>query len=527
LAENNTSATIVWFKRDLRIFDHRPLNEAIKSNKPIIPLYIFEPELWAEPDMSIRHYKFLLECIDDLKRQLSSIGLDLVIQVGNAVDILESFLGKEKSLSLFSHQETWNNWTYQRDIAVGKWAKLKSVTWKEYKQVAVERKLRSRNQWTKYWDEFISEGITPIPDNKIIGSKHESDKMPSDKTLNLTSMYLKNQQKGGRIAAVETLRSFLRTRGANYSRGISSPNTAAMSCSRISPYLAFGCLSIREIINATQLREFDVAQRNSSQSYQWQKSLSGFKERLRWHCHFIQKLEDEPEMEWRNLHPAYDDIRISNGDEDLKKLEAWKQGKTGFPFVDACMRSLVATGWINFRMRAMLISFASFHLWLDWKEPARYLARLFLDYEPGIHYPQVQMQAATTSINTIRIYNPIKQSEKQDPRGKFIRRWLPELAEVNDQMIHTPWLMCQPPQKYPYPIVDEKEARKNAASILYGLKKSLRGDDLSAKIVKRHASRKSRSRKNPNKKIEKELKKQKKMKKDTFTHHQGQGVLKL
>ena len=194
----------------------------------------------------------------------------------------------------------------------------------------------------------------------------------------------------------------------------------------------------------------------------WRQSLKSFNSRLHWHCHFIQKLEDEPQIEFKNLHSGYDGVRKvgENGDA----LKAWAAGETGLPFVDACMRYLRENGWLNFRMRAMLMAVASYHLWLHWREPGLELARLFTDYEPGIHWSQVQMQSGTTGINTIRIYNPVKQGKEQDPTGVFIRKWVPELSVIPDVFLHEPWKAENSAHvlgsAYPYPIVDYLDAAK-------------------------------------------------------------------
>lgn len=514
---------VVWFKRDLRIFDHQALVEAVGTKKRILPLYIFEPELWNQPDLSVRHLEFLRECLEDLKRQLQQLNLDLVVKVGNAVEVFEDLFKKEKNIKIFSHQETWNYWTYQRDLAVVRWSKEKCVVWNEYRQSGVFRRLKNRDEWIRKWREHLAQEKVLVKKQNIPMYSISSDSIPSNANLSLKPMQTDLQQKGGRKVGVDVLTSFLRTRGASYRGSISSPNTAEIACSRLSPYLAFGCFSMREVIQATDKRKSSLGMEVGPAKSQWTRSLNAFKERLRWHCHFIQKLEDEPEIEFRNLHAAYDKLRVSVGPEEQHKLLAWKEGRTGFPFIDACMRSLEKTGWINFRMRAMLVSFASFHLWLDWKEPALHLARYFLDYEPGIHYPQIQMQSATTGINAIRIYNPIKQSLEQDPKGIFIKKWIPELKDVPIEYIHTPWEAKELTLDYPAPIVNEAEARKEAADILYGLKKHIKNNETTKKIIVKHASRMNSDRNRKSRRLENKKRSPRKK----ISHHQGQGVLDL
>jgi deoxyribodipyrimidine photo-lyase len=279
---------------------------------------------------------------------------------------------------------------------------------------------------------------------------------------------------------------------------MSSPLTAYENCSRLSPHFAFGTLSIREALQATEQRMRDLRDLPPIQRGMWPGAMKSFSARLRWHCHFIQKLEDAPAIEVQNMHPAYDGLRPLDVNASL--FDAWAKGKTGYPLIDACMRSLRATGWLNFRMRAMVMSFSSYHLWQDWHAPALHLARMFTDYEPGIHYPQVQMQSGTTGINAIRIYNPTKQSIDQDPEGQFIRKWVPELRQMETAYIHTPWKAPSQMGAYPMPIVDEASARRAAADRLYGLRKNNAAHKAIAnKIVTKHASRKQKPRKAPKK----------------------------
>jgi deoxyribodipyrimidine photo-lyase len=176
-------------------------------------------------------------------------------------------------------------------------------------------------------------------------------------------------------------------------------------------------------------------------------------------------------------------------------LAAWASGQTGYPFLDACMRSLRATGWLNFRMRAMVQSFASYNLWLPWRQTGLHLARQFTDYEPGIHWPQSQMQSGTTGINTIRIYSVVKQGYDQDPNGAFVRRWVPELVDVPDHFLQEPWAYDDASiiidRLYPKRIVDLKASTTTAKDRVYGVRRANGFSDSADDIQEKHGSRKS------------------------------------
>jgi deoxyribodipyrimidine photo-lyase len=285
-------------------------------------------------------------------------------------------------------------------------------------------------------------------------------------------------------------------RGERYHLEMSSPITAATSCSRLSAHLASGTLSMREVVQATRSQRDAIRGHGSPHGRHRARALAAFEGRLHWHCHFIQKLESEPRIEFENLQRAT--RRLRHPEPDPERLAAWVNGRTGWPLVDACMRALAHTGWINFRMRAMLTSVASYQLWLHWREPGLHLARQFVDYEPGIHWSQLQMQSGTTGINTLRIYNPVKQSHEQDPSGTFIRTWVPELSGVETRWIHAPWLMPVAEQRrhkvvigrdYPHPLVDHEAAARLARQRIQQVRRDRNARTESRAIFDRHGSR--------------------------------------
>ena len=153
---------IVWFKRDLRIVDHRPLIEASKRG-PVLPLYVVETRLWQQPDSSKRQWLFCRESLLDLQRALATLGQPLVLRSGDVVEVLERARRQFGIDALWSHEETGNGWTYQRDKRVGAWAKQHGICWVEIPQFGVTRRLTSRNGWAKRWEEQMAEPITQPP----------------------------------------------------------------------------------------------------------------------------------------------------------------------------------------------------------------------------------------------------------------------------------------------------------------------------------------------------------------------------
>lgn len=477
---------ILWFKRDLRLTDHLPLKKVCESNRPVLLLYLYEPSLIDDPHYDIRHWRFVWESLMEMKELLQQKGHDLFICMKEADQVFQKLQQHYSINTVYSHEETGIGLTFERDKRLANLFDKLSIHWDESPTNAVERGLMHRDGWRKKWNQKMYSDLEE-PDLSQLDSVELDVKILNDFNETIPDRFKQPDehfQTGGESIAWKYLKSFVHDRCVDYNSSISAPGPARAGCSRLSPYITWGNLSIRQIINYINEHYDDAPSK---------RGVMSFKSRLKWHCHFVQKFESEPRIEFENLNRGYDDIR---NEWDEEKFQAWKKGKTGFPMVDASMRSVVATGYLNFRMRAMLVSFLTHHLWLDWKKGSLHLAKQFLDFEPGIHYPQFQMQAATIGVNTIRIYNPIKQGYDHDLEGEFIREWVPELRDVPTELIHEPWKMSEMEQEmynckigsdYPAPIIDDvKQTYNHASNILWSKKGSKKVKKENKWILKKH-----------------------------------------
>ena len=561
---------VVWLKKDVRLHDHAPLSliAADGSSRPCLILFLYEPDQLSEKTVHGSHVAFVNEGLVDLDLRLSGLGgsiadsdIDLhrrhqfrcitVCRAGAAFT-LRAIHRQRPIHQILCHMETSHLKSFARDKAVRRWCRANDVPIREFNQTGVTRCLSNRDDFSANFTRFLDQpmpetpsseqlrqmrmrlidvdaegvqlhGLCPSPmnpaDMEEIPAQHRHDRA--------------NRQRGGESKALDMFRSFLSRRGANYSSGISSPNTSWTTGSRLSPYLTWGHISLRHVIVNTKRRQEELrsAKKVSSSPSPWLRSLASFQSRIHWRSHFMQKLESQPSLEKEDLCLAFSQLRRQPHDFCQEHYDAWCQGLTGFPFVDACMRCLLDCGWLNFRMRAMLVSFATYNLWLDWKKISCHLARVFLDYEPGIHYPQLQMQAGTTGINAMRVYNVTKQGRDQDPSGTFIRRYVPELRNVPDEYIHEPYHMPASMQRkflvtigdgddkvarlgfpnlkrtssgaldetdgkncfyYPSPIVDEKATSKLAKDMLSAVRKQGSTKPEADKVFEKHGSRRFR-----------------------------------
>ncbi|WP_061007664.1 deoxyribodipyrimidine photo-lyase [Vibrio sp. CUB2] len=478
---------LVWLKRDLRLTDHTPLQRALSSEHPTVLLYIVEPMLLDDPHYSARHWRFIWQSLQDMNETLSARGHQVSVMSGSAIDFLSAIQNQFNINAIFSHQEIGLDCTFERDKQVSEWLQSQGVPWREFEHGAVIRGAKDRLGWDKHWDTVMRAEIEDIDLESASLITLDVDALgcsfaPPPSWLEK----IKGMQTGGSSLAWQTMEDFFQRRGRDYYRSISSPTASRTACTRLSPYLAWGNISLREVYQYL-LKHWQVAG--------FRRSLIALSSRLHWHCHFMQKFESECEMEFRCVNKAYEPLLHQANVRDAALLDAWKSGTTGIPLIDACMRCLHHTGYINFRMRAMLVSFLTHHMNMDWRDGVTHLAQLFLDFEPGIHYPQFQMQAGVTGTNTIRIYNPTKQAQEHDAGGEFIHKWIPELAMVPTPLLFEPWKMTametvmyqlDPDSRYLAPVVNVEASAKAARERLWAWRKRTEVKVEGARILAQH-----------------------------------------
>lgn len=451
-----SSLQVVWLKRDLRFQHHAPFHAAAVSGEPTLALYIHEPSRLGRPDSAQQHRNFVLETLTELRLELASHGGQLLEKIGEAPEVLEALWEKTRFGRLLAYQETTHLQDFARDKAVKAWCALRGVEFVELPHSGVQRGHRFRSegfQFAAHVRQALSHQY-PVQGLRWAGLSLASarhDEVPnangSDKPL---------RQKGGRKAAQACLSRFLNMDTLlAYPSAISSPLRAPEGCSRLSAYLAYGVLSDEEVLQA--LAKFQ--QDHAPVSDELKQACRFYVERLYWRSSYLQAYEQDSSSEARPDLPSFRGLREQEHVEEW--FQAWKEGRTGIPLVDAGMRFLSANGWINMRMRGLLASFALNDLWLDWRKVRQHLALEFLDYEPAIHNSQISIHAGSSRLSGPLIYDAIKQAKDHDPKGQFVRHWVPELAHLQDSSIFEPWLLASRPAGqqawiqagYPLPLV--------------------------------------------------------------------------
>jgi deoxyribodipyrimidine photo-lyase len=469
-----------WVKRDARLSDNACLTEADRLGHDVLPLFCFEPSLLAAADTSDMHTHAQWQAVSGLRAALRTHGADLVVAHGEVVDKLTKLHARVPFAHLFSHEEVGNALTFRRDRAVAAWCRERGVAYREFPQSSVKRGGVDRDHLQRWWQSRIAD-VPPLP-VPLIRQSDELRRLAAPTAFPKLPAFSPHRhwQPVSEADAHATLADFLARRGRWYRGGISSPNTAFTAGSRLSVHLAWGTISARQVWHAVARRLADLDPADPS-SVRWRQSLEAFVSRLHWRDHFTQRLESEPGLEFQSVHPCYRDVPYEN---DERLHAAWREGRTGYPLVDAVMRCLAATGFVNFRMRAMAVSFAGHVLHLDWRLIHPHLAVVFRDSDPGIHLSQLQMQAGVVGWNAIRVYNPAKQLADWDADCWFVKRWVPELKPLPAERIVSGDLPDYPP------VVPFAERAKQMTDVLYAIRKSAAAKAATAAVFVKHGSRK-------------------------------------
>ncbi len=489
------SVALWWIKRDARFADNPALTAALAAHRFVLPVFAFEPSVIAATDYSVMHHHAQWQAVTYLRQRLRKMLADVYVGHGEIVEVLGSLHTLVAFTHIYSHEEIGNGITFARDRAVAMWCKEHGIAYLEFPQSSVRRTGVDRDHLQEMWQSRIVQ-VPPLPAPLTVPQSPEIRAIAAQTLLPVPVLprTVSQWQSVTEADADRTLNDFLARRSKWYRGGISSPNTADTAGSRLSVHLAWGTLSTRRVWHETRNRIAELTTECHPDLDRWKRSLEAFTSRLHWRDHFTQRLESEPDLEYRSIHPAYRDVPYEN---DERLFAAWCEGQTGFPIVDAVMRCLATTGFVNFRMRAMVVSFACHALHLDWRFIHPHLASVFRDYDPGIHLNQLQMQAGVVGWNAIRVYSPMKQLADWDVECRFAKRWLPELRDQPPEAIlhhHD-----SPLSVYAPPIIEFASRTQKMKDALYSIRKSREAKIATPAVYQKHGSRKKELPRTPRK----------------------------
>lgn len=496
---------IVWHRRDLRLHDNAALFYASKKNCKIVPVFVIDPFFFEGERLDCNdRIIFMFECLKDLKKNYKEkLGLEMNFLFGNSIEVLNNIKNKLNAKVYFNADSSMI-FGFKRD--------KKALQDKDFvcfdNDAIVRGTSNSRINWSEKANEYFEGEELNFDMNKKYNGLILKDVVEIDDIIKKYKIVKEKEFefKGGESEALKRLDKFVKLHIQNYASSISKPSLSVINCSRLSAHFSLGALSLRRAYKKT--KEEHVSGR----------AKQFFITRLFWNQHFTQKLEDFPQSSELSINPALRNLNKDNFNYDY--IRAFKEGKTGFPLIDASIRYLVRTGWLNFRMRAMLASFYSFILKQYWKDGADFMHKNLIDADIAINYQQWQMQSGLVGVHPLRIYNPTKQIFDNDSKGIFIRKEVEELSLIEEiEWLANPWKYYwqikekygfDVREKYPKPIVDfDLEAKKTRE--FFKEKHTEIKNALGIKSVIKHASlskrkqkiKKSKDDKNRDKKLDK------------------------
>lgn len=440
--------TIVWFRRDLRIADHAPLDRAAQRGA-VIPVFIFDRALLHHPETAVARVAFMLESLRSLDADLRERGGRLILRSGDPVEVLPQLIRETQAEGIYAHIDFERIYGRVRDARLNRALAQQQLKIRWFEPGGTTSELVTSQQYRQIWYAQMQATIVPTPTRIYVPPEVLSQPIPSLADVGHFGDG-KPIPAASTQAARQLLQQFMQEKTQRYYWQLSYPSAEATS--GLSPHIKFGVISLRECYQTVQQLKEIPDQRVG-------RSRKQFISRLRWNSGFAQRFRYLPQMEVRSLYQGFD---AASGDIDETLYQTWQQGQTGFPIIDAAARCLLATGgWqaLNFRTRACYASFLSNLLGIDWRYGALHFMRHLIDGDCPIDHYQWAMQAGVTAAidkSWTRIYNPGQVAvDRFDPQGQFIKQWVPELRHLPPAHLGLPLLV----KDYPLPIVDYPQAR--------------------------------------------------------------------
>jgi len=452
-----------WFRNDLRLRDNRALRLAASAADELVPLFVLDATLLRAETTGPPRVRFLIDCLARLDADLRARGgRGLVVRRGDPRKVVPAVV-EESGASLLSFGRDATPYARPRDEAVRRAVERAGAEVRTAKDRVVFEASELRTQegrayrvYTPYrnaWRARLERDPQPAeraPRLPPVAPGIASDGVPEARALGFADDGTEVPT-GGEAAARRRLRAFLDDGVVHYRRDRDRP--AVDGTSRLSPYLRLGAISARECVEAAGARA--AADRRAARgAWAWIDELV-------WRDFYAAVLAETPGLRRESLREEFRDLRWDDDDEAFR---AWCEGRTGYPFVDAGMRQLRATGWMHNRVRMVVAMFLTKDLLLDWRRGERFFLRRLVDGDPASNAGGWQWSASTgtDAAPYFRILNPVTQGRRYDPEGEYVRRFVPELRELPQRFVHEPWKAPQPPADYPLPIVDHAERRREA-----------------------------------------------------------------
>jgi deoxyribodipyrimidine photo-lyase len=441
----NPSRILLWFRRDLRLSDNPALAHAIAQNAEIIPVFIFDPYLLHHPETGVGRVQFLLGCLESLQKNLEHLGSTLIRRQGPQQQVLVELAQFFQVDAVYWNDDSERTWRSQTDLQAIEALQSIGLPARVFRAEALlpagGKDTYALKTFTPQWYQFMNQPLHRRPE---VMPPVPADPVPSPlRTLADLGLPPTDQQvpTAGEREAHCLLHDFLGTKAPRYLKSLSIATEASQSTSRLGPHLKFGTISARTVFHAVQ-------QRHRVASSWEQRNLDGFVSRLFWRDHFSQKLRNLPHCETASYLEAFERVPWS---QNTEHYQAWCEGQTGYPLVDAAMRCLNQTGW----------------LW-----GARHFMQKLFDGDVAIDHWQWQSHAGVSNRGRawFRVYHPTAGIDKIDPKGSFIRQWVPELADLPFKELARPNYHAL--GYYP-PVIDHTQARLDALAILEPIKRDL------------------------------------------------------